>query len=378
MAAYGTAHEIEFSGRVPTLEWDIFLDPYLVKRVEIVLNEKEAFIQRQKDAREKSRKTKDNDERATDSKENDDIDEIGSSPSQTTNYSSERLVLKYYDTEIRRRTALLVDRMLIAHGNVLQLVMEQTGYFKKYNFSRVKRTRKTLGGGIFARQWLAIYSEAMKLGLGAEELDFDDDNTLDSETTEDDTLGDEVDIVDDQSESSKKSDHIGVEKPVGPPTKIYMRRDTADDENDDDMSDDGSTARSTASEPSPMKSSRRAQQDRRHRRKRRPRKTPEKKHDAAITSLKHASVAPDKSITESVQLLTQIMHCSAPFGLLLDMKSRHVSRRVWALVVDFLRDAGARVEGVGKRSFICHNFVCIIVYIHLICAVLKLHSSLKR
>ncbi len=41
VAAYGTAHEVEFSGKVPTLEWDVFLDPYLVRRVEIVLSEKE-------------------------------------------------------------------------------------------------------------------------------------------------------------------------------------------------------------------------------------------------------------------------------------------------------------------------------------------------
>ena len=70
------------------------------------------------------------------------------------------------NTEIKRRTALLVDRMLIAHGNGLQLIIEQLGYFKKYNFSQVKRTRKTLGGGIIARQWFSVYAEAMRLGLG--------------------------------------------------------------------------------------------------------------------------------------------------------------------------------------------------------------------
>ena len=42
------------------------------------------------------------------------------------------------------------------------------------------------------------------------------------------------------------------------------------------------------------------------------------------------------------------MQCSAPFGLLLDMKSRHVPRHVWAQVIDFLRDSGARVEGIGE------------------------------
>ena len=70
------------------------------------------------------------------------------------------------NTEIKRRTALLVDRMLITHGNGLQLIIEQLGYFKKNNFSQVKRTRKTLGGGIIARQWFSVYAEAMRLGLG--------------------------------------------------------------------------------------------------------------------------------------------------------------------------------------------------------------------
>lgn len=162
VAAYGTAHEIEFSGRVPTLEWDVFLDPYLVRRVEIVLSEKEAFLERQKDARKRAREAKE----ATGGEGNDNfLDEEDVTP---VSASDERLVLSYYDKEIKRRTTLLVERMLIAHGNIVQLVMEHfctSSYLKKYNFSRVKRTRKTLGGGIFARQWLSVYSEAMKLGM---------------------------------------------------------------------------------------------------------------------------------------------------------------------------------------------------------------------
>lgn len=391
VAAYGTAHELEFSGRVPTLEWDVFLDPYLVKRVEIVLNEKEAFIQRQTEAREKASKTKVRDENATDSTEEGDGCAEESSPSQPTSYSSERLVLKYYDTEIRRRTALLVDRMLIAHGNVLQLIIEQTGYIKKYNFSRVKRTRKTLGGGIFARQWLAVYSEAMKLGLCADDLDFDDDS-IGSETTEsigthDDTLDDDKDIEDDHSESSK-TDQVSRGNPIGPPKKIYMRRDTADEDvenEDDDMSDDGSMAESAASEPSPPKRSRASEyRDKRSRRRRVSSRTPKKRQnadDAVITSLNEAAVVPDKTVSESIQLLKQIMQCSAPFGLLLDMKSRHVSRRVWALVVDFLRDAGARVEGIGK-PFRCvpsgMNILVISYLRHNFCSALKLPFLLKR
>jgi len=375
VAAYGTAHELEFSGRVPTLEWDVFLDPYLVKRVEIVLHEKEAFIQRQKEARAKATKSKN--ERATDSRDDGDEDCSMEPAPSPTNYSSERLVLKYYDTEIRRRTSLLVDRMLIAHGNVVQLVLEQTGWLKKYNFSRVKRTRKTLGGGIFARQWLAVYSEAMKLGLGGDEFDLDnesiDSETMDSLATQDDTLDD------DQSESSRKKDSS--DNPAGPPTRIYMRRSTVgdeekntDDDDDDAMSTDGSIVGSTVSESSPQVKTDRTHPDKTNRRKRKPSRTSnnQREVDAVVTSLNQAAIVPDKSITESIQLLQQIMQCSAPFGLLLDMKSRHVSRRVWAVVVDFLRDCGVRVEGIGEC--LLHNQS---VFIHFRCLFLSLLFPFK-
>ena len=172
VAAYGTAHEIEFSGKVPTLEWDVFLDPYLVRRVEIVLSEKESFVQRLKGARINHRKLQ-LDETNADGVSGDGGTTTGTS--DLVNAADERRVLSYYDKEIRRRTTILVERMLIAHGNITQLVLEQTGYLKRYNFSRVKRTRKTLGGGIFARNWLAVFSEAMKLGMGYDEDGVDDD-----------------------------------------------------------------------------------------------------------------------------------------------------------------------------------------------------------
>ena len=52
------------------MEWDVFLDPYLVRRVEIVLSEKEAFIERQKEARKKARESKE-----TGQKEEKDVDD---------------------------------------------------------------------------------------------------------------------------------------------------------------------------------------------------------------------------------------------------------------------------------------------------------------
>jgi len=463
VAAYGTAHEIEFSGRVPTLEWDVFLDPYLVRRVEIVLSEKEAFLQRQKDARSKKKshavskskqKMKHNNNADTNGttvveiegtkKEDEDGKEVNdkncpSSQSQSNNNAppppinaaDERLVLLYYDKEIKRRTTILVERMLIAHGNIVQLVMEQTGYLKKYNFSRVKRTRKTLGGGIFARQWLAVYSEAMKLGMGYEEVgDYgEDDDDVDinmgdevSDSGTDGSLDEHFDfykhaeVKDDNdgdhhrhhrdaavtpSAAHSRRDIIGPDsksvtahsldaggvfrtpsrherggREGGPPRKIVMMR--SNGESDDGISfDDGDGFNS---EPSPQKSKsdlhtttpRMSASSRRKRRGRRTPTPPTLQRVVDATSLHKASVCPDKSISESISILKPIMQCSAPFGLVLDMKSRHVSRRVWALVIDFLRDSGARVEGIA--SFIveevrdisqyCSSSVNEIVFIH--------------
>lgn len=112
------------------LEWDVFLDPYLAKRVEIVLSEKEAFLQRQKDARKKSQESR-LEESNTKGSAQEDENKTQTDSIPINNAADERLVLLYYDEEIKRRTAILVERMLIAHGNFSQLCFEQLGYFKK-------------------------------------------------------------------------------------------------------------------------------------------------------------------------------------------------------------------------------------------------------
>jgi hypothetical protein len=50
--------------------------------------------------------------------------------------------LSYYNTELKKRAQALVDKMLIAHRKAMQLITEQTGYAKRSNYSRVKRTEK--------------------------------------------------------------------------------------------------------------------------------------------------------------------------------------------------------------------------------------------
>jgi len=371
VAAYGTAHEVEFSGKVPTLEWDVFLDPYLVRRVEIVLSEKETFIKKQKDLRRMSREAKGE----SSSKVDGESSPLGSKTEDAAALASAdvRLVLSYYDKEIRRRTEILVDRMLIAHGNVAQLVMEQTGYFKKYNFSRVKRTRKTLGGGIFARQWVAVYAEAMSMGMEGLYDDDEDDDISDSgtegsiETAEDVDFGSENDFVDTDGDGRNiemsgsprsKSRKFGTPSSTrsdSPPEKIVMTR------NEDINDDDDMSAATDDSSPRNRKQSS----------KKRQRKKKLTRSQLNPTSLR-AAFCPDMSIKDSISMLKPILQCSSPLGILMDMKSRHVSKRVWALVIDYLRDAGARVEGVA--SFIvdeirdisqyCSSPVNEIVFIH--------------
>ncbi len=44
VAAFGAAHELEFSGKIPNIEWDVFLDPYLVQRIVVVIEAQDDYI----------------------------------------------------------------------------------------------------------------------------------------------------------------------------------------------------------------------------------------------------------------------------------------------------------------------------------------------
>ncbi|KAL3812203.1 hypothetical protein ACHAXA_009677 [Cyclostephanos tholiformis] len=424
VAAYGTAHELEFSGKVPTLEWDVFLDPYLVRRVEIVLSEKESFVRRQKNARQGkilqnySESTGENndaidldetkrlvplEEKAMEGGRISNMSNSTKNSEPVINASDERLVISYYDEEIKRRTAILVERMLIAHGNMVQIAMEQisekTGYLKRYNFSRVKRTRKTLGGGIFARQWLAIYSEAMKLGVGHDDDDSDcwDDTSLEDldEFADSPNINGDGDSKNhvpangeprwgntsldsksaaatpnsldmaslsvtrtplDQTVESDDDDDAS----SGPPRKIIMIRNNAEIDEGEISTDGDCNGFINSETTSPRLKAdhtiirRRAKRASPGEKKRRSgRMTPSKANardhlDQAATSLEMVAICPDKSMSDSISILKPILECASPFRVVLDMKSRYISRHVWALVVDYLRGAGAKVEGIAS------------------------------
>jgi hypothetical protein len=250
VAAYGTAHELEYNGHIPNLEWDIFLDPALVKRVQVVLREQQKFLQAIAP------------EIASDPK----------SPREQEFYKQsvtpkQRNILRYYEKELNTRVRTLVDKMLIAHGSLTQLALEQTGFCKNYNYSRVKRTRRTLGGGIYARQWMATYAESLRIGV---------------------------------------TNHI-------------------DTPGDTSPTDDTSSTDSTLPAISELTTL------------------------LDMTTLDSVAqlLCPDTSLAESVAIVREIAKNQDPIGLVLDLKSRHVPKEVLGCVVDCLREAGVRVEGVG-------------------------------
>ena len=408
VAAFGTAHEMEFSGRVSTLEWDVFLDPHLVRRVEIVLDERDKFLSRCVSSQSGNHGI--------------DITAHGTGHAEAfLDDPSEKATLQYYNAEIRRRTVILVERMLIAHGNLTQLILEQTGYAKKYNFGRIRRTRRTLGGGIYARQWLAVYAEALRLGMGydpdGQELAVDggydsqvtgfseDDLSVDDIESE---FGDEDDptstdvattkvedtplLAPANIDASARSPPLINRKEIlqssgcgsyenesrrTPPPSPGTYNSFGQNENPDmlplEAGPPADVPTLTSSNDASFRRRRKLSRDmgkpsdksgipprtpsKSPRKKRRPSATPSRstsKHTPASAS-NHRSLnalamssVPETTIVESIALLKEITRCNAPLGLVLDIKSRHVSHRVWALIVDALRDAGARVEGIAS------------------------------
>ena len=154
VAAFGTANEIANTGRVVNLEWDVFLEPRLVRgHSELVLDQRDAIRLELK----ATRTTTCQSNRCGFDSDADVNSSFGSGNSNNTSNINDdehmmlwtpldqRRTVEYLDQELEGRSAQLVDRMLIAHGKLTQLLMEQTGRAKDYNYSRVVRTRRTLG-----------------------------------------------------------------------------------------------------------------------------------------------------------------------------------------------------------------------------------------
>ena len=277
VAAYGTVHEYLEHGKVSTIEWDVFLDPDLVTKLEISLKTRDdvrnkvnrikrmsSYHERKNapllDENSRQKMIKSIEGHQNEIVSFDDIFEFDEDCS---------LLLKAHDIEVQKNTIHLVEKMLIAHGNLTQLILEQTGFMKRYVFSRVKRSRKTLGGGIFTKQWLGLYAEALQIGIAG--------------------------ILDTSNEDQS-----------------------------------GGCSTNELAETKKKRSSRNILVD---------------QYSTSLNKLAQSKCR-NASILDSIKAMRNAL--GAPLGLVLDLKSRHVSNRIWSLVINALRDAGARVEYVAS------------------------------
>ncbi|KAL3938359.1 MAG: hypothetical protein SGARI_001768 [Bacillariaceae sp.] len=250
----------------PTIEWDIFLEPRLVRRVEAVLDAKEKYLRDNPSSPTKQHMSPPpKEQRVNDGLFRDDEGEReGLLLSPSIDNKNKQKVLEYLDNELQKRAQELTDQLLIAHGNTTQIVLEQTGYFKDWNYSRVQRTRQSLGGGMYARQWMAVFAEALRLATK-----FDDDDMS--------------------------------------PNNYFTTsmEDMAWLLNGDDGRDEEDFSN-------------------------------------------YLDYSLDTSMAESLELIKRITQHHQPMSLVLDLKSRHVPKRVLGIVVDTLCNAGIHVDGIAS------------------------------
>ena len=225
-------------------------------------------------------------------------------------------VLKYLERELEKRTQELTDRLLIAHGNILQLIMEQSGVLKDWNYSRVQRQRRTLGGGMYARQWMAVFAESLRLGMKKPRKKrkprnnfYDEDEDASSGLGETDALL-----------SPHRERWYGLEKEDSFDDSDSFDYEDSDDDYEDflerDLEDDNN----------------------------------------ACTCSPRCCL--DFTMAESVKIIERITKTKQPIGILLDLKSRHVPKRVLSLMVRSLQAAGIRVVGIASFEMSDIRGVC--------------------
>ena len=220
--------------------------------------------------------------------------------------------------KVQAATLILLERMMIAHGSTLQLLVQQTGIWKKFNFSRIKRQRRTLGGGMYARQWLEVYAHALQMAVVGKSFDKNSTSTSNSSSysSEESSTG---------VSSSSEDEYIGPES-----TRLELSS-LIRVQNGTNYSDSLTRSKHSWAEKGGKRSHKQ--------------QPPMEKHQRT-TSNSSAGLRYSTNILESLDMVEKIM--GAPVTLVLDLKSRHVPKNVWALLVDALRDCGARVEGVAS------------------------------
>jgi hypothetical protein len=133
----------------PALEWDLFLDPTIVKRVDVALgtvDELELKLRKARIKRQGRRKVMSATATAnTDDNEDDDDDNFDLSQCHTT-----------AQIEVDRLISQLLRRTIIAHGSLSHLVLEALGVMPNYNFGNViKSSRDVVSVGGVSRSSLS-------------------------------------------------------------------------------------------------------------------------------------------------------------------------------------------------------------------------------
>lgn len=302
----------------PTIEWDVFLDPSIVKQVDAAIHK---------------------------------MENLDSSKAEPEEVIAAQI-------EIDRQVSRLVNRMMLAHGSTAQLLVEAVGVATRYSFSqfvkstnkmktRIKKKSKTFtrmksnddsdgvsnnieeeeieiisskyptlrSNAIRADRWLVLFSKALKLGKNSTEEVFN--------------LTNRVSHI--KSHQEKKV--IEGSKSLRSKTSRFLRRSTKSvsfDEDETSLSASISTTQERQDFVPPalcglflclgM-------------------------DDPNSFMVDHSDI----TIAESAQMIHNILGLN--LQLVLDMKSRHVPPRVWAMLVDCLQSRGLVIKGIGSFDF---------------------------
>ncbi len=274
----------------PAIEWDVFLDPTLVKHVDGAMQYLENLTK--------------------------------------TNMWSGGLVdedvIAAANVEVDRQVSRLISRMILAHGSTAQLAMEATGVARSYNFSRVVRGGKVLGKKIAKKQKLFCASPTS----GNDPYDvIESDKFMDSSKSR--YVRSEGIFVDEWLKLFAKGLEMGMESErslhskIGLRSGLFMKKQSnkREDESKEENYNNSTKILDPIfcglllclglSEPLGSKGD----------------------HD-------------DYVMAESARKVSSLI--GENLRIVLDLKSRHVPERVWARLIDNLNSRGFFVDGIGS------------------------------
>ena len=381
--------EIRPSHNKPALEWDVFVDPKLVRQVAAAMEVVEGLewkINAARNKRARARQRKHENQGIEDDDEEYDL------------YQSHTAA----QIEVDRLVTQLMKRMILAHGSMSQLVLEAFGIAKDYNYKSVVKgvrtaqsdtnrrknkdknelvwddkeeerdydtmlkpdtpkgeTKKSFVGsrGIFMENWLSIFSQALTLleNNSAPEKAYTskrENNNLRIETTQPAQIGQAQGLTGILGRMWFRTNSSFALPSPKPTEEQYGENDSQ--EVDYDTSDCGSAV---VGMPSLLDVS--------------PRSNDSDAYDDMFSTPKAATSSlgalcgmamclgsddsPSSSydlhyashnMSRDIQSISNIL--GEPLRLVLDLKSRRVPPKVWSRLIDSMRSRGLVVEGIGS------------------------------